>query len=176
MAKESTVFIQGVPRYCILRDISFSGAKLIMMGVAKFLVEKPAALRMDFDDPKESFLLVGKFVRAEPVEGRKELVALAILFNESMVPMGYKIRINNYISQVRAEDRGSERQKEANQAAKKPAPEKAAGTPPKEAPPAEAKAESWPSPDEAAGAAGPAAEPGAKAQGGDDFDLNVSSS
>ena len=108
-SKESAVFIQKVPRHCILRDISFSGAKIIMMGVAKFLVEKPAALRIDFEDPRESFLLQGKFIRAEAVEGRKELVALVILFNENTVPMGFKIRLNDYLSQVRAEDRGSER-------------------------------------------------------------------
>jgi hypothetical protein len=105
LAKESAVFIQGVPRRCILRDISFSGAKLIMMGVAKFLVERDAALRMDFDDPRESFLLRGKFIRSEIVEGRKDLVALAVTFTEALVPMGYKIRINDYLSQVRIEDR-----------------------------------------------------------------------
>jgi hypothetical protein len=108
LGKESAVFIQGVPRRCILRDISFSGAKLIMMGVAKFLVDKDAALRMDFDDPRESFLLKGKFVRAETVEGRKDLVALAVQFEDSLVPMGYKIRINDYLGQVKASERGGE--------------------------------------------------------------------
>jgi len=109
VSKESAIFIQGVPRYCILRDISFSGAKLIMMGVAKFLVDRDAALRVDFEDPKESYLLKGKFIRSEAVEGRKDLIALAILFNESAVPMGYKVRINNYLSQIRADGRGAEK-------------------------------------------------------------------
>jgi hypothetical protein len=105
LSKESAVFIQGVPRRCILRDISFSGAKLIMVGVSKFLVEKEAGLRIDFDDPRQSFLLKGKFVRSENVEGRKDLVALAILFDEPRIPMGYKMRINDYISSVRADNR-----------------------------------------------------------------------
>jgi len=121
-SKESAVYIQGVPRHCILRDISFSGAKLIMMGVAKFLVNKDVALRMDFDDPRESFLLKGKFIRSEAVEGRKELVALAVLFEESLVPMSYKIRINDYISQVRANERGSEKISVGTMPAKKPVP------------------------------------------------------
>jgi len=108
-SKESAIFIQKVPRHCILRDISFSGAKLIMMGVAKFLVNKDAALRMDFEDPRESYLIQGKFIRSETVEGRKELVALVLMFNENTVPMGYKIRLNNYLSQVRADSRGSEK-------------------------------------------------------------------
>ena len=107
-SKESAVFIQGVPRNCILRDVSFSGAKLIMMGIAKFLVNKEAALRIDFDDPRECFLIKGKFIRSEAVEGRKDLVALIILFNESAVSMGYKIRLNDFLSQIRADSRGTE--------------------------------------------------------------------
>jgi hypothetical protein len=104
LTKETAVFIQGVPRRCILRDLSFSGAKLIMMGVAKFLVDREAALRVDFDDPRESFLLKGKFVRTEAVEGRKELIALAIQFTDNTIPMGYKIRLNDYIGTSRPSD------------------------------------------------------------------------
>ncbi|MDR2741344.1 MAG: PilZ domain-containing protein [Treponema sp.] len=100
LPKECAVFIERVPRRCILRDISFSGAKMVMMGVAKFLVNKDSALRINFDDPREGFLIQGKFVRAENVEGRKDLLALAIEFNESIVPMGYKLRLNDYLSQI----------------------------------------------------------------------------
>jgi hypothetical protein len=130
LSKESAVFIQGVPRRCILRDVSFSGAKLIMVGLAKFLVDKEAGLRIDFDDPRESFLLKGKFVRSENVEGRKDLVALAILFDESRVPMGYKMRINDFISAVRADNRTGDAP-EAESPSRQSAQERAFGeTPP----------------------------------------------
>ncbi|GHV25997.1 cyclic di-GMP binding protein [Spirochaetia bacterium] len=105
LSKDTAAFIEGVPRRCILRDISFSGSKIIMMGVAKFLVDRDTALRLDFDDPRESFLVRGKFVRAEAVEGRKELIALAIDFDEAAVPMGYKVRLNDFLSAVRADNR-----------------------------------------------------------------------
>jgi hypothetical protein len=111
-AKESAVFIQGVPRRCILRDVSFSGAKVIMMGIAKFLADKEASLRIDFDDPRESFLLKGNFIRYENVEGKKELIALAMQFSENGVPMGYKIRINDYLSSTRADNRPSAHDKQ----------------------------------------------------------------
>ncbi|MDR0586739.1 MAG: PilZ domain-containing protein [Treponema sp.] len=107
LTKETAVFIQGVPRRCILRDISFSGAKLIMMGVAKFLVDRETALRVDFDDPRESFLLKGKFIRSEAVEGRKELIALAMQFTGETIPMGYKIRLNDYIGMSRPPDQSA---------------------------------------------------------------------
>jgi hypothetical protein len=107
-SKDCVVYIQGVPRRCILRDIAFASAKVIMVGVEKFLVDKEVALRMDFDDPRESLTLKGKFIRAEPVEGRKELVALALEMDENAIPMRYKMRINDYVSQIRADSRGTE--------------------------------------------------------------------
>ena len=167
MSKESAVFIQGVPRHCILRDISFSGAKLIMMGIAKFLVDREAALRMDFDDPRESFLLKGKFLRSEAVEGRKDLVALVVLFDDNSIPMGYKVRINDYLSQLRTDPRGPQAEeaphkKQVKEPEHKPAEETPA--PPPEAadgpPPKEATASS-----DAAAPAKPAAD--------DDFNLNI---
>jgi hypothetical protein len=106
LVKETVVFIQKVPRRCILRDLSFSGAKIVMMGVAKFLINRDCALRVDFDDPRESFLLQGIFTRDEAVEGRKELVALVLEFTEAAIPMGYKIRINDYLSVLRQDTRG----------------------------------------------------------------------
>ena len=93
LTKDAVVFIGGVPRRCILRDISFSGAKIVMVGVIKFLEGKAAGLRLDFDDPRESFNVKGKFIRAEPVEGRKDLVAIGIAFHDP-VPMGYKVRLS----------------------------------------------------------------------------------
>ncbi|MDR2552186.1 MAG: pilus assembly protein PilZ [Treponema sp.] len=101
IAKDTAAFIQGVPRRCMVRDISFSGSKLIMMGVAKFLLNREASLRLDFDDPRESFLIKGTFIRAEQVEGRKELLALAIHFDEESVPMSYKVRLNEFLGQFR---------------------------------------------------------------------------
>ena len=107
MSTESAVFIQGVPRRCILRDISFSGSKIIMMGVAKFLLDKEAAIRIDFNDPRDAFTIKGKFVRAENVEGKKEMIALGLNFDEASVPIGFKIRLNEAISSTRADFRGA---------------------------------------------------------------------
>jgi hypothetical protein len=153
--KESAVLIQNVPRQCILRDISFSGARLIMMGVAKFLVNKEAVIKMDFDDPRESFLLKGNLISAEMVEGRKELVSLDLQYDEAVVPMGYKIRVNDYLSQIRPDGRGSENvvEKKPVQPAAKPTPTAAKPATPAAQPsatPTAAKQSTteWPSPDE----------------------------
>jgi hypothetical protein len=104
---DSTVFTQNVPRRCILRDISFSGCKIIMMGVAKFLIDKEAAIKIEFNDPRENFLIKGVFVRAEQVEGKKEMVALGLSFHEANIPMSFKIRLNDFLSATRADLRGT---------------------------------------------------------------------
>ncbi len=99
--KETIIFIQGIPRRCILRDLSFSGAKVIMVGIAPFLVNKDVVLRVDLEDPREAIGIKGTVVRTEDVENRKDLVALAIKYADGQVPMSYKMHINNYLSQTR---------------------------------------------------------------------------
>lgn len=102
VSKDSFVFVQGVPRKCILRDLSFSGAKAIIVGLAKFLVGKECVLRVEMEEPRESLEIKGTIVRYEDVEGRKDLTAIAIHFDEAAVPMTFKMHINDYVSQLRA--------------------------------------------------------------------------
>ncbi len=118
--KETIVFIQGIPRRCILRDVSFSGAKVIMVGIASFLQDKEVVLRIDLEDPRNAVGIKGTIVRTEDVEGRRDLVALAIQYHEAEVPMAYKMHVNNYISQLRknSDDDHDEEPKEKPAASK----------------------------------------------------------
>jgi hypothetical protein len=99
LSKDSVVMVDGIPRKCIIRDLSFSSSKLIMVGLAKFLVDKDCVLRLEMDEPRESLDIKGTIVRYEDVEGRKDLAAVAIHFSE--VPMSYKMHINEYLSKLR---------------------------------------------------------------------------
>jgi hypothetical protein len=118
VSTETVVFIEGVPRRCILRDLSFSGSKVIMLGVPRFLLEKEGAIRIEFNDPRESFTIKGKFVRAEAVEGKKEMVALGLKFDETAVPMGFKIRLNDMLTSTRADYRSGSEEEAQNSAAR----------------------------------------------------------
>ncbi len=100
-AKEAMVYIDKVPRKCIIRDLSFSGAKVLVVGVAKYLVDKQAALHLAFGDLPEPLPLEGKIIRYEEVDGRKEIAAIAIYFNEATIPVQYKIRINTFLRDSR---------------------------------------------------------------------------
>lgn len=99
--KETVAFVDGIPRRCILSDISFSGAKIIIAGIANFLINKDVTVRFTFEDPPSVFGIKGKSLRAEHVEGRKDFVAIAIHYYEDTIPMLYKMYLNRYFSAAR---------------------------------------------------------------------------
>jgi len=100
-SKEGVLFIENVPRKGIIRDISFSGAKIIILGVGKFLVGKDVVLTIELEDNNRVLELKGNVYRYEAVEGRKELAVLVVLFDEAVLPMDYKLRLNDYLSHTR---------------------------------------------------------------------------
>ena len=100
-SEESIVYVQNVPRHCVLRDLSFSGAKLILVGLKAFILKQIVMVRFEFDDPRETIYVRGVVVAVDEIEGRKDLVVARILYDEKSVPMAYKLRINNYITDVR---------------------------------------------------------------------------
>lgn len=123
LRKETVAYVQGVPRRCIVRDISFSGAKIIMVGVAQFIGNSEVVLQLDFDEPRAEISLRGVIVRTEDISGRKDLVAIAVAFAEKHIPMAFKMRLNNYftaqtkVALSRAQgplDQGQEAQPQAN--------------------------------------------------------------
>ena len=100
--KKTFLIVDNLPRKCLLRDLSFSGAKLILMGNAKFILNKPVALRLECDNGRTVFNLPGVCQRTEEVEGRKDLAALGLKFADKGLPMEYKLLINEYLTQTRA--------------------------------------------------------------------------
>ncbi len=96
-SKETFIYIEAVPRKCILRDISYSGAKVLIFGIGKFLMNKKAILKIPFEDRREPIELEGTVVRFEEVEGRKDISAIAIQFDEGKVPMEYRMKLSDYL-------------------------------------------------------------------------------
>ena len=94
--KEAVIFIDGVPRRCILQSLSFVGATVYMMGVAAFLKKKSITLKFEFSDPDISLSLKGNTTNATPLEDRKDLVSLIIEFELPKIPMNYKLYLSRY--------------------------------------------------------------------------------
>ena len=99
-AKELVAQIDGSPRKFILRDLSFSGAKILVASVGKFLVGKAAVLKLDLADIGVA-TLVGAVKTFEDVAGRRDISALGIEFDEDTVPLDFKLRFNQVLSQQR---------------------------------------------------------------------------
>lgn len=101
-SKNAVLYIDEVPRKCIIRDLSFSGAMILMTGVAKFVLNKDAKLKLEVDDGKKPILLNGKIVRFDEYPDRKGIGAVGVHFYENEVSMDYKMRLNDYFNMVPA--------------------------------------------------------------------------
>jgi len=97
VTKNAKISLEGIPRNCIVRDLSFSGAKIVLPGIAKFLNNKECILGIVAKENK-IFTLKGKVIRVETVADRKDIAVLALKFNEDLVSMDYKRMINNYLT------------------------------------------------------------------------------
>ena len=118
--EECSILIQNVPRRCILHDISFGGAKVFILGLAQFLKDKEVQLSLEFEEPHEIIQLKGIIAETSAVEGRKDIVAVSIRFNDATVALSYKVHINNYLTTVRKADLENSQQTNQNNAAQQP--------------------------------------------------------
>ena len=95
-SKNCILEIDSIPRKGILRDVSFTGCKVIIQGNAKFLINKPVIVKL-INDKGEAFHVSGKILRFEEVQGRRDLAAMALHFALEDLPLSYKMMINNYL-------------------------------------------------------------------------------
>jgi hypothetical protein len=92
-SREAGLVVDGVESRCLLRDLSFSGAKVLVHGKAEAFLEKPVLLRPDFSDRRAPVTLPGRVLRWEDMANREDIGAIAIRFEEG-VPIQYKLAIN----------------------------------------------------------------------------------
>jgi len=92
-SKESCVVFSGTARRCIVRDLSFSGAKILVTASENPQSDTRVALKLARCEVKDDNVLDGRIVRVEEVEGRNDVVALSIHYS-SDPPMRYRQQIN----------------------------------------------------------------------------------
>lgn len=83
----TVVTVDHIERKCLIRDLSYTGARAILTGVAPFLVDKPFTLQVPFVDG--IIEIPGKIVRADPVEGHKGLAVIAMGYHTDHVSIDY---------------------------------------------------------------------------------------
>jgi hypothetical protein len=97
--KEAKLVLEKQVRKCIIRDLSFSGAKVLLFGARSEHVQKTAVLQ--FSALKQQMLIPGTIVRFEEVVGREDIGAFGMRFLEDKTPMSYKLLINNTLRAAR---------------------------------------------------------------------------
>jgi len=84
----TTVVIDHIERKCMFRDVSYGGARVLLTGVAAFLVNKPFVLALPLEG-QVPLDVPGTIVRAEAIEGHKGLAVIALAYDADKVPPEY---------------------------------------------------------------------------------------
>ncbi len=96
-SRESCVAIDGTSRRCMLRDLSFGGAKVLLSTSGLPPSPQRALLKLQRCEEPDDTVLDGSIVRVEDVQGHEDLVALSIKYS-SDPPISYKQKINSVFS------------------------------------------------------------------------------
>lgn len=94
-SKEALIHIAGKSLRCIIRDLSFSGARVLLAGASEGMVGAAAVLEPVF--ASGALQLPATLLRYEPVSGRPDIGALAMRLEADKTPMAYKLALNNYL-------------------------------------------------------------------------------
>ena len=106
-SREAGLVVNGVEGRCLLRDLSFSGAKVLVYAKAEAMQGKQIVLRPYFADQQTPMALSGRVLRWEAMANREDIGAIAILFDKDSVPINYKLAINGCLRQRRPGTPGS---------------------------------------------------------------------
>jgi len=96
-SRESCVAIDGSSRRCLVRDLSFGGAKVLLSMLGLPQGPRKVLLKLQKCEIQDDTVLDGSIVRVEDVQGHEDLVALSIKYSTDP-PISYKQKINSVFS------------------------------------------------------------------------------
>ncbi|HTO23931.1 MAG TPA: PilZ domain-containing protein [Spirochaetia bacterium] len=99
-SREAALVVDGKERKCILRDLSFSGCRVIITGKPETYANRSVSLRITVGDQAPDIALTASVRRVDEVGGRKDILTASLEFSGD-TPMSYKLLINSYISTLR---------------------------------------------------------------------------
>ncbi len=92
--------IDGVLKNCIIKDLSFSGALIILQGDnIEYIKNKKISLHLKTNE-NQIFQLYGEVVRSEFVPNLKSIISAGIKFDPDKIPSLYKELLNNYFKKL----------------------------------------------------------------------------
>lgn len=96
-SRDCIVVIGGADHRAILRDVSFSGAKVLVAGLAPSVAGQPVGLKLTRAEAGEQLALWGEVARTEEVSGHPEILALGLKFLGEP-PVAYKMLLSSFLS------------------------------------------------------------------------------
>jgi hypothetical protein len=99
-SRDAALLLEGKSHKCVLRDLSFSGAKVVVSGKADAFANRSASLKFARSDQLPEMTIPGAVKRVDEVGGRKDILAVSVEYS-SDPPMSYKLLINSYVSTMR---------------------------------------------------------------------------
>jgi hypothetical protein len=99
--REAALVVEGRTCKCVLRDLSFSGARVVVSGKPATFADKVVSLRFAPGDQAPELTLPARVNRVDEVGGgRKEILTVSAEYTGEP-PMSYKLLINSYVSTLR---------------------------------------------------------------------------
>lgn len=99
-SRDALLFMDGAARRCVLRDVSFGGAKVLTPALPESALEKQVSLKIAKGEQAAEMTLPGVIKRIEEVGGRKDIVAVSIQYSADP-PMTYKLLISSFLTSMR---------------------------------------------------------------------------
>lgn len=85
---------------CVLRDLSFSGAKVLVSASEETFKNQSVSLKFARSEEQPEMTIAAAVRRVEEIGGRKDILAVGLEYSADP-PMSYKLLINSYISSMR---------------------------------------------------------------------------
>jgi hypothetical protein len=113
LGNDIAVTVDSVVNRCILRELAFDGVRFILKGDSNdmhSIMNKTGKVRYNFDEPRESHYITGKFVKVEVVVSHPDMAVVTMQYIDH-IPMTYKTRLCSYINTIRLEPKKTEEEK-----------------------------------------------------------------
>ncbi len=99
-SREAALLVDTRSFKCVLRDLSFSGAKVVVSGRDETFRNQGVSLKFSRSEELPEMTIPAAVRRVEEIGGRKDILAVGMEYS-SDPPMSYKLLINSYVSTVR---------------------------------------------------------------------------
>ena len=102
-SNDAIIEIGAKPIKCIIRDLSFNGARVVVKGIDQSLQDSHVVLYIPFSNQDDLIKIPGEILRFSRVDRRSEAIAVSIKFAEDAIPLAYSINLNEHLLRNNAE-------------------------------------------------------------------------